>query len=180
MVNFFEECGAVAAYNKAAVFAIQRHGTQVRKYTGEPYWFHLRAVSSGLINLKGYEASQELIQAAWLHDVLEDTDTEPSEVEREFGSLVLSFVEAMTDYPDPTLNRAKRKEKSRIRLAGSPPEVQTLKCLDLLDNTPSIVRYDPKFSLVYLTEARELLDVLVNAHPKAWNMANNAIEEFRL
>lgn len=29
-------------------------------------------------------------------------------------------------------------------------------------------------------EARELLDVLVNAHPKAWNMANDSVEEFRL
>ena len=40
---------------------------------------------------------------------------------------------------------------------------QTIKVADLIDNTKTIVEYDPKFAPVYLAEKALLLDVLTKA-----------------
>lgn len=94
---------------KAQAFAIERHGPQLRKYTGEPYWFHLRNVA-GIV--QEVTQDEETIAAAWLHDVLEDTETKIREVEERFGGEVLRIVLALTDCTSPVLNRA-REESPR-------------------------------------------------------------------
>ena len=94
-----------------------------------------------------------MITAAWLHDVLEDTDCGSQTIYREFGFNVVSMVIALTDCHKSIGNRAMRKGIDRRRLGRSSAEVQTIKLADLI----SIVEHDPK----YLAEARMLLDVLV-------------------
>jgi hypothetical protein len=44
-------------------------------------------------------------------------------------------------------------------------DLVTIKCADLISNTSSIVKHDPKFAEVYLEEKRLLLDVLTKADP---------------
>jgi hypothetical protein len=48
-----------------------------------------------------------VLSAALLHDTIEDTDTTPEEIEREFGAAIRSVVEEVTD--DKTLPKAERK-----------------------------------------------------------------------
>jgi guanosine-3',5'-bis(diphosphate) 3'-pyrophosphohydrolase len=73
-------------------------------------------------------------------------------------------------------NRAERKAASRARLAAAPGWVQTIKCADLISNTSSIVKHDPKFAVTYLEEKRLLLDVLTKADPRLVAIARQQSE----
>ncbi len=142
----------------AAAFAETAHGAQKRKYTGEPYIVHPAAVAkivSKVVN------DEEVIAAAWLHDVVEDTPVTLSEIETLFGTRVAPLVEALTDVSKPTDgNREIRKQKDLRHLVKAPAEAQTIKYADLIDNTRSIVEHDIGFAKVYLEEKRRLLEVM--------------------
>lgn len=142
----------------AEQFATHWHGSQVRKYTGEPYIEHCREIVE---ILKGVPHTDDMLAAAWLHDVLEDTKCDSRSIYQEFGFDVVSMVIALTDCRKSVGNRTMRKGIDRRRLTRASAEVQTIKLADLISNTKSIVEHDPKFAKVYLAEARMLLDVLV-------------------
>jgi (p)ppGpp synthase/HD superfamily hydrolase len=152
---------------RAAEFAAKAHYGQVRKYTGEPYFTHPVNVA-GLVRDAG--GTDEMIAAAYLHDTLEDTDTHWWDLYDEFGPTVMAYVLWLTD-PSLQGNRAYRKAAARAQLATAPPEVQTIKLADLIDNTASIVQNDPKFAKVYLEEKRLLLQVLIKGDPDLQDMA---------
>ena len=75
----------------ARIFAMAAHGTQL--YGGEPYETHLAAVVQVLRDFN-YGASYQ--QAGWLHDVVEDTSIELSEISERFGEEVAAMVDAVT------------------------------------------------------------------------------------
>ena len=93
-------------------FAATKHAGQ--KYgDGQPYTVHLAAVEEVLRrfpiesrDLRGQSASldvsvDDLLEAAWLHDVVEDTNTTLAEVEGMFGPRVAALVWAVTNEPGP-------------------------------------------------------------------------------
>lgn len=150
------------------------HRTQKRKYTGEPYFVHLAevaAITSTVTN------DYDMIAAAYLHDVLEDTDTGPDMIERYCGMTVVVFVEWLTDVPTTIGNRAFRKECDRNRLSSAPPEVQTIKYADLISNTRSIVPHDPNFAKIYLEEKRLLLEVMNRGDASLYALACSLSKE---
>ena len=61
-------------YSRALAFCMAAHAGvgQVRKYTGEPYAVHPIAVAA-LVRAYVPDASEEMLIAALLHDVVEDT-----------------------------------------------------------------------------------------------------------
>jgi len=164
---------------RARLAAIKWHGDQVRKYTSEPYWRHPEAVAH-LVTLHG--GTDEMIAAAWLHDVIEDTMANADDVRRDFGITVASYVVGLTDlytpHAYPRLNRLERKERERMRLAAQPREIKTIKLADLIDNSKSIRKYDPDFAVTYLAEKRRLLDdALGDGHPDLWHLADKIVRE---
>lgn len=155
---------------EAMQFAREVHAGQARKYTGNPYADHLAEVAGIVATVAGYsEFSQTIIATAWLHDCIEDQDVTPAEVCRRFGPEVQAGVLALSDLE--VGNRAERKAASRKRLASAPWWVQNIKVADLISNTSSIVKHDPKFARVYLEEKRLLLDVLTNADARLLEIA---------
>ncbi len=77
---------------KAFLFARHLHEGQFR-VSEEPYIIHPVEVAKILINLK---ADTDTVIAAFLHDILEDTDTQPETLEKEFGEDVLTLVQGVT------------------------------------------------------------------------------------
>ena len=73
-------------------FAERLHEGQYR-VSEEPYIIHPVEVAKILVNLK---ADSHTIMAAFLHDILEDTDTQPEEIENLFGKDVLTLVQGVT------------------------------------------------------------------------------------
>lgn len=153
---------------EAAKFAAIAHGDQKRKYTGDPYISHCFDVAA----IVSPFADNEMICAAILHDVVEDTDRTIGDIETNFGSSVASLVYWLTDASIPSDgNRAKRKAIDREHIAQAPVRAKTVKLADLISNSMSIKQYDPDFAKVYLAEKRLLLDVMKDAEPTLWRIA---------
>ena len=73
-------------------FAARLHKGQYR-ISEEPYIIHPVEVAKILVDLK---ADSHTLMAAFLHDILEDTDTQPEEIEKRFGKDVLTLVQGVT------------------------------------------------------------------------------------
>lgn len=165
---------------KARLFATAAHEAvgQVRKYTGDPYIVHPEQVAEYVASVGG---SAEQIAAAWLHDVLEDTKVTEATLRNEFGDEVTDLVVWLTNVSTPSDgNRKARKQKDLENLAKAPAEAQTIKLADLISNTPSIVKHDPKFAKTYLPEKKALLDVLTKGDKNLWNDAWALVVEAQL
>lgn len=159
----------------AMVFAREAHKDQVRKYTGNPYSDHLAEVA-GIVSTVAHalpHVQQEMLAVAWLHDCREDQFVTHQELVERFGLLVADGVTDLSDLE--TGNRAERKAQSRFRLSEAPAFVQTIKCADLISNTSSIVKHDPKFALTYLGEKCQMLLVLTRADPRLLAMARGQV-----
>jgi len=145
----------------ADAFAETAHTGQFRKYlVGVPYIVHPRAVAAIVASVP-HEVEQ--VQAALLHDTIEDCGVTHEQIERKFGAEVARLVWALTDQAPRTLNRKARKAWERDRLAQEDAKVQTVKIADLSDNVPSIVAGDRDFGRIFAEEARTLLDALLLA-----------------
>ena len=157
------------AYN----FAVEAHGDQKRKYTGEPYVTHCVEVAKIVQEVGG---DVEMICAALLHDVLEDTPVSYDELNAAkygFNFGICQLVLWLTDVSRPEDgNRATRKTLDREHIAKAPARAKTIKLADLISNSSSIVQHDPKFAKTYLQEKRLLLDVLKDADKGLWDRAN--------
>lgn len=152
----------------AAIFATKAHAGQVRKYTGEPYVSHCFEVAGIVAPF----ADQNMIAAAILHDVVEDTPTTIDGITRNFGADIASIVYWLTDISDPCDgNRAARKAIDRDHVAKAPVRAKTVKVADLISNSMSITHHDPGFAKVYLAEKRLLLDVMGDADPTLLRIA---------
>ena len=77
---------------KAFLFAQKLHEGQYR-ISEEPYIIHPVEVAKILVNLK---VDSHTLIAAFLHDILEDTDTKPEEIKELFGEDVLNLVQGVT------------------------------------------------------------------------------------
>lgn len=82
----------VAAIEKAYLFAKKAHGTQAR-FSGEPYITHPVAVAHILVDMR---MDPQTIMAAILHDVVEDTPVDISEIREHFGNEVCDLVDGVT------------------------------------------------------------------------------------
>lgn len=148
--------------DQSRVFAIEAHGNQKRKYTGEPYWHHLRDVAERVALLTDDE---DVIAAAWLHDVIEDTSQSFGDVSLAFGKRVATMVAALTDiythaeFPDQ--NRAWRKTWEAKRLGCMHPYVRLIKLCDVQSNASSIEAEGGQFAEVWKAEKKVLVAALL-------------------
>lgn len=110
-----------AAVAKARAYAVEVHGDQ--KYGVHPYSFHLDAVDYLLV-AAGYRDDLELRQVGFLHDVVEDTATDTTDlIAAGFSPDVASAVGFTTDAEGHNRKTRKaatyaRMERDRLRLAG--------------------------------------------------------------
>jgi len=162
---------------KAREFASDAHGRheQVRRYTNEAYIVHPQAVVERVAIVL---PDPIVLAAAWLHDVVEDTDVALIEIEQHFGGDVALLVEQLTTGPHPAhLSREQRKQKDRKQLQDACQAAQTIKLADIIDNTYTIAQRDPEFASLYLPEKKSMLQVLILGHPKLFAVAEKIIEE---
>ncbi len=162
---------------KARVFATAAHAAaaQLRKYTNEPYIVHPREVAK-IVGTVPH--SYEMLAAAWLHDVVEDTGVTIETIRAEFGADIAELVGWLTDVSRPEQgNRATRKAIDRAHTAMAPKDAQTIKLADLISNCGSIVEHDADFAKTYLEEKRLLLEVLNKGDRELWEKANAIVSK---
>jgi (p)ppGpp synthase/HD superfamily hydrolase len=99
----------------AVDFASERHAGQRREADHAPYVVHPLEAAS-LLERANYP--DEVVAAAVLHDVLEDTATERSELEERFGPGVAELVALVSDDPSIEDRDAQRDDvRERVRRA---------------------------------------------------------------
>lgn len=144
----------------AKMFAIGAHrGTgQKRKYTGNYYDVHLSDVVRQVKRLDYYD--DEMIAAAWLHDVVEDTEVTFYDLEQFFGVNVVSMVIGLTKKSKlEDGDRAIRKAIDDDYLLSVKPEIKNIKMCDIWSNSnDNLIDYDKDFAKKYLYEKIALLN----------------------
>ena len=99
------------ALNRAYVFAMKKHGAQLRT-SGDPYYSHPVEVAGILTKFKPDSVS---IIAGLLHDTVEDTDTTVEEVRELFGDQVAQIVDGLTKLAKIEQKSANNKQAENFR-----------------------------------------------------------------
>ena len=127
--------------DEAIAFAVKAHAGQFRKGTEVPYILHpmeAAAIVGPMTN------DAEIIAAAVLHDVVEDTDATAEEIVRLFGSRVGSPVASESENKREDLPAEDtwkvRKQETLDHLKTAPMEVKMITLGDKLSNIRAIHR----------------------------------------
>ena len=86
--------------HKAIIFAVKAHAGMVRKGTDIPYIVHPMVAASIAARIT---SDQEVLSAAVLHDVVEDTPTTLEQIEAAFGKRVVELVAAESEDKMPNI-----------------------------------------------------------------------------
>ena len=144
------------AVGQAVSFAVRWHGDQ-RRPTGAPYLEHL------------LEALEVLV-AAVLHDVVEDTGCTVAEVRESFGDEVASLVEWATipDAPDAgtAADRKSVKEAYLAGLVAAPDNAVLVKLADRASNVQTLRNLGPSKQREYYAQTVKYIMPL--AASRAW------------
>lgn len=112
-------------FDKAVVFACQKHSGQRRKLSDAPYFLHPMEVAAIVGTMSD---DQNLLAAAVLHDTVEDTDTTIEEIKENFGKRVALLV--MTETEDKREDRPP-KDTWHIRKEETLNIIKNTKDLDV-------------------------------------------------
>jgi len=126
-------------FERAFLFAAEKHAGQTRKTTTVPYIAHLMGVASLALE---YGGDEDLAIAALLHDVVEDCGGAAvlKEVKRRFGSRVAKIVDGCTDsYGEPKPPWRERKENYLRHLKSADAGTRLVSAADKLNNVRSIL-----------------------------------------
>lgn len=114
----------------AEKFAKDKHQHQFRNDCKTPYWKHLEKV---VVNLEQLGITDEVILCAgWLHDTIEDTDTDYDDIDEDFGKKIADIVATVTK--DTRMIKNDREIAYCNRLKAGSWEAQVVKFGDLLAN----------------------------------------------
>lgn len=165
--------------DSAQHFAEVEHYHQ--KYGDKPYTYHLGQVVS-IVREYATEDREYVIAAAWLHDVLEDTDTTYCELGRKFGPTVANIVWACTGVGN---NRVAR-QRSILSKIGVFYGAAIVKAADRLANMEENLKtgnirkanmyceeFADFFAVVEQLIPTAFADRLQSVHTKLLQMVNN-------
>lgn len=125
---------------RAASFAASRHATQRRKgRDASPYVNHVLEVAE-ILARHGIDDGSTL-QAALLHDTVEDTQTSVEELTDSFGAAVAGLVMEVTD--DKSLPKDVRKELQIRNAPGLSRAAKLIKLGDKISNVRDVSEHPP-------------------------------------
>jgi guanosine-3',5'-bis(diphosphate) 3'-pyrophosphohydrolase len=161
--------GELALLLKALTFAARKHRDQRRKDArASPYINHPIALADVLVNEAGV-TDVEVLCAALLHDTIEDTETTPGELEREFGRDIADIVAELTD--NKMLRKRTRKRMQIAHAASASRQAKLVKLADKICNLRDITARPPANWGVerrreYFDWAKTVVDRLRGTDPK--------------
>jgi GTP pyrophosphokinase len=173
--TLFDQCaeymdrGALEMVRHAYLMAERAHRGTVR-HSGEKYIEHPLAVALWLAQRR---VTADVIVAALLHDVVEDTPVSLQRVRNQFGSVVAKLVDGVTKFeaveePDDRDELARKRERKRRQQAetirkllltmAEDPRTALIKIADRLHNLRTLAAVPPEKQA---PKARETLEIFV-------------------
>jgi GTP diphosphokinase / guanosine-3',5'-bis(diphosphate) 3'-diphosphatase len=145
----------VELIKKAYDFAMKAHQGH-KRLSGEPYFNHCFATAK---NIAEMGMGPTTIAAGFLHDVIEDTDTKPEELEKEFGTEIRFLVEGVSKLGKIKYQGSNRYNESLRKLFVAMSQdirVLIIKLCDRLHNVQTL-QYVPKEK--HMRIAKETLEI---------------------
>ncbi len=119
---------------KALRIMLVAHGQQKRKTDGSLYVIHPMMVAAKLAKL---EFPDEVVAAAMIHDVLEDTDYPEQKLRQELGDKVVDIILPLSE--DKSLEWEDRKQKYIEAVKNASPETKAVSIADKIHNLENII-----------------------------------------
>jgi len=148
---FFTKDPAHRDVSHASAFALERHGMQPH---GSLYIEdHLREVVATV--RRHYDPHVnicelgEIVEAAWLHDVCEDTPTTTDEITKRFGVRIGELVELLTDKEGR--NRVERHLRT-YHMIRRDPDAILIKLADRRHNQARSIKHGERWATMYHRE----------------------------
>ena len=143
------------------------HAHKDQKYGSQPYSYHLERV---LIFAKMFTDDEDVLCAAYGHDLIEDTTVTKKTIENIFGHQVAELIWRVTD--EDGVNRSERKTKT-LPKTGAHQNAVLIKLADRLANVSEGGKVD-----MYKKEQLELQKHLYRKgyNEKAWKMLNDKLQ----
>jgi (p)ppGpp synthase/HD superfamily hydrolase len=133
-IDIASAIGSSAMVRDAYELLASTHAGQRQKVNGRPYVEHPIAVATD-VNQAGFEP--EMVAAALLHDIVEDSEVTVEELRARFGDRVAGWVEVMTDEAEiEPYERRKALHRKRVVAAG--PEAAAIFAADKLNNVRAL------------------------------------------
>ena len=149
---------------EAVDFAIAWHGDQ-RRPTGAPYTEHLLEALEVLVRGAGV-TSPEILCAAVLHDVVEDTGCTLDEIGAAFGPQVAELVGWVTiPEPGPGEDRASVKDEYLRGLSSAPHDAILVKLADRASNAQTLDKLPEARQRAYYAQTVEYIVPLAAGEP---------------
>ena len=169
---------------KAFAYAYRAHKHSTRKGSSIPYIIHPLSVATILIR---HHASDELVAAAFLHDVVEDENVSLHEIENKFGRKMRNLVEAVSEPKVLTHNNLdrrktwkKRKQHTIDSLCKASGDIKLLTCADKLSSINDMIKdYDTKGEELWkvFNAPKEEQEWYYRSLVEAFSFGENSIKE---
>jgi GTP pyrophosphokinase len=155
----------VAQLRRAVAFAAAHHGSQ-RRPTGAPYLEHLLEALEVLVRGAGV-TDPEVLSAAVLHDVVEDTACTPADLTAAFGARVTELVGWVTiPQPAPGQDKAAVKDAYLRGLRHAPRDAVLVKLADRASNVQTLRNLPPAKQRSYY--AQTVRHIIPLAATESW------------
>ncbi len=161
--------------NKAFAYASKKHEFTYRK-SGQPYIIHPLNVA---YIVASHRLDLESVAAAFLHDVVEDTDTSLDEIKEEFGKEIAELVDGLTKVS--AIENVKKEDKQSANFRkllisiAKDPRVLIIKLADRLDNMRTLEFMKPESQKRIAKETLEIYAPL--AHAIGMGRIKNELED---
>lgn len=170
-----------SAVHKARNLATERHAhLTLYNVARSPAITHIAEVA-GYIEHHG--GTEDMIAAAWLHDIVEDTDVTLEQIEEWFGPVIATYVDGLTDPPHfAPLPLDRRKPMQAERLKAKSDEVKRIKVCDQLSNVLRVINdpptdWDEATQFLYIRGARQITEVCRGLCPELDKLFDDAYEQ---
>jgi (p)ppGpp synthase/HD superfamily hydrolase len=160
---------------KAQKWAAKGHLGVSRKFSDLPYIVHPEAVAEIVSQVTDDE---DVIAAAWLHDIVEDTDTTIDEIRDEFNDYIAQLVQEVTKVSDKSMTRVKKFWVDTRHYSKASKMGKVIKLADSIHNLPLMIRDNPDFAFIYVSEKKILLDRISDGNPLLASILERIITDY--
>lgn len=157
------------------MYAIEKHACQKRR-DGSPYVAHPFRVAESVRSIGGV-TDPEVVMAAMMHDLIEDTDVEYDDLVKLFGRRVADLVASLSG--DMRLPKPERRAEVIERARRGSTEVKTIRLADRLDNLLDMAGFSPGRKREYLEGSEQTLEACRGANAALEAALERAIARVR-
>jgi GTP pyrophosphokinase len=151
---------------EATLELIKKHHTLNRKHSRIPYWVHPMNVAEKVHFFTKESYNSNIMIAALLHDILEDTKMTLRELQSIYSNNVCDLVNILTSNKEEIYSKNISKAEYLINkieiMSIENKDALTIKLCDRLDNISTIQFVPQQFKENYIKETREIYNSITN------------------